>query len=98
MDFLFFLVTSVVLFNIGPRNTESNKRFIRFGHETEAEPYNFLRLEHGCKFGSAKSINFGNTSVLHPSSSWTDFMPKFHVPCCRRWAPGIANPLAIRRR
>ena len=37
--FLFFLVTSVVLFNIGPRNTESNKRFIRFGHETEAEPY-----------------------------------------------------------
>ena len=32
-------VTSVVLFNIGPRNTESNKRFIRFGHETEAEPY-----------------------------------------------------------
>jgi hypothetical protein len=37
--FFIFLVTSVVLFNIGPRNTESNKRFIRFGHETEAEPY-----------------------------------------------------------
>ena len=32
-------VTSVVPNNIGPRNAESNKRFIRFGHETEAEPY-----------------------------------------------------------
>jgi len=31
-------VTSVVPNNIGPRNAESNKRFIRFGHETEAEP------------------------------------------------------------
>jgi hypothetical protein len=35
-------VTSVVPNNIGPRNAESNKRFIRFGHETEAEPYFLL--------------------------------------------------------
>ena len=31
-------VTSVVPNNIGPRNAESNKRFIRFGQETEVDP------------------------------------------------------------